>query len=180
MVGLRTTRFPQLPSIRRSENCGPGPSSICTRHASSLQFCHLNWKVTRPSNKFLEINKSVFVNSVSWRYSATAIGGASNTRPQWPILLLPELQGPSRGNQDSKCLDRAEIPYSGLCADGMPIGPPAKPLCLIDPKHRACNWHALPWSVPQSGHVFEGERTQILWFYRDIPFGLDWHIACKL
>ena len=40
--------------------------------------------------------------------------------------------------------------------------------------------HALPWAVPQSGQRLERQRSQTLWRYRDIPFGLDWHIACKL
>jgi hypothetical protein len=40
--------------------------------------------------------------------------------------------------------------------------------------------HALPWAVPQSGQRFRGQSLRTLLRYRDMPFGLDWHIACKL
>jgi len=62
----------------------------------------------------------------------------------------------------------------------MPLSLSINPSFLIDPKHRVSNRHALPWAVPQSGRVFKGQRMQILWFYMDILFDLDWHIACKL
>jgi hypothetical protein len=32
----------------------------------------------------------------------------------------------------------------------------------------------------QRSSGFEGQRVQPLWFYTEIAFGLDWHIACKL
>ena len=30
------------------------------------------------------------------------------------------------------------------------------------------------------GRFSKDKRVQILWFYGDILFDLDWHIACKL
>src|SRR5271166_3922061 len=39
---------------------------------------------------------------------------------------------------------------------------------------------ALPRAVPQCGQRLARQRLPTLWRYRDILFGIDWHIACKL
>jgi hypothetical protein len=53
-------------------------------------------------------------------------------------------------------------------------------LISLSPQEPTWIRRALPWAVPQSGQRLEGQRLRTLLRYRDIPFGLDWHIACKL